>query len=1231
MATVQDVVEAFRKAPSNSERGTLFEKLMVRYFELDPLLAGRFDRVWRWTDWPDHKGVDTGIDLVARVRETQELTAIQCKFYEPAHTLTKADIDSFFTASGKHPFASRIIISTTDKWTQHAEDALSDQTIPVSRIGLADIAESPIDWAIAWPGEQPHVTVTASTRNQLRPHQVQAIEAVMAGLTAQDRGRLIMACGTGKTFTSLRFAERWAAEHGGAARVLFCVPSIQLLSQTLREWSAQSADPIRSFAVCSDPKASRSADREDISTHDVPLPATTDPVKLADYMKIGRRAAGLSVVFCTYQSLDVITAAQKAGLESFDLIICDEAHRTTGVTLQGADESSFTKIHDNTRIAGSKRLYMTATPRIYDENVQKKAEEHSAVLTSMDDEAVYGPQLHRLSFGEAVERGLLTDYKVLVLTVDESLIAAPMQEQIVDENGEITLDDATKIVGCWNGLAKRAGTDMNGTGFTPGEIPMKRAVAFLRDIASSKRLKVAFSQVVHAYDPTDTRDPKKAGRGSGGGGEAEEVLDCEVHHVDGTMNALTRNAELAWLKAPIPDGECRILSNARCLSEGIDVPALDAVMFLNPRSSIVDVVQAVGRVMRLSPGKDYGYIILPVGVPAGVAPEAALVDNKRFKVVWEVLNALRAHDDRFNAMINSIRLNQGDTNPGAAGNGQLMGGHIGATNDDPDGTGDGEGSGTAGQVATQGALFSLTDWRDAIYARIVRTVGTRTYWEDWASDVADIAGRQQLRIHAALQAGTPELKEAFEKFITALRDNLNDSINRADAISMLSQHLITRPVFDALFEDYSFAANNPVSQVMDAMLAQLEGTGVEAETRDLDRFYDSVRQRAREVTSAAGKQQVITDLYERFFKRAFAKQADALGIVYTPIEVVDWLLRAANDVLQTELGVSISDEGVHVLDGFTGTFITRLLQSGVIKPHDLARKYAHELHANEIVLLAYYIAAVNIEAAYHGLNPTDTYQPFPGIALADTFQISEEGDRTDTSLIPTNNDRITAQLATPITVIVGNPPYSVGQGSDNDDNANLKYPTLDGQISATYAARSKAVLKRSLYDSYVRAFRWATDRIGDRGIVAFVSNGGWIRSNSGDGIRLSLAGDYSALWVFNLRGNQRTAGEESRREGGKIFGSGSRNTVALLVGVKDPDHTGPCRIRYRDIGDYLTREQKLSILDEDRVTTLDWRTINPDTHGDWVGQRNDSFGHLTPLGAKQGTRSRSSPSSPQAA
>lgn len=1216
--TIHDVINRFRLAASNVERGTRFEQLMVSYFRLDPVLSAQYDEVCTWPQWSHNQHThDTGIDLVARNRETGTWTAIQCKFFDPKHSLRKEDIDSFFTASGKAwdgiSFDNRIIISTTDRWSKHAEDALRDQSVPVQRIGLADIAESPIDWMQTTPGGL-DFEARKAVRYGLRPHQKEAIAKIREGFTSHDRGKWISACGTGKTFTSLKLAEQMCADNDGHLKVLFLAPSISLVSQTLREWMAQTQTDIRPFVVCSDTKASRQA--EDISVHDIPLP-TTDAARLASQMAAGgKRGRQMSVVFSTYQSIDVVAQAQRMSKEPFDLILCDEAHRTTGVTLPGLEgESAFVKVHDNTYLPATKRLYMTATPRIYGEEVKRKAGENSVLLSSMDDETLYGPEFHRLGFGQAVEKGLLTDYKVMILCVENEAIAEPMQAAIADTDHEISLDDAAKIVGCWNGLAKRT-TDLD---FGPNPTPMRRAVAFAQNIAASKNFAHTFPEVTEAMGSalTDTSTDDDDTEGT----TTAPHLEVSAHHVDGTMNALTRAEELAWLKAPVPDGECRVLSNARCLSEGVDVPALDAVLFLSPRNSLVDVVQSVGRVMRRAEGKDYGYIILPVAIDANESPDEAMRNNKRFKVVWDVLNALRAHDDRFKAMINSIDLD-GSTK-GKIGVG-VFGGHA---TDSPDDMG--------GQVsvrdkakqelAAQMPLFQM-QMRDAILARIVKKVGERDYWDNWADTVVHIHTNQVTRITAILAAarrdGAPVAAE-FDAFHTGLQANINESITTGDAIDMLSQHLITQPVFEALFPTGGFATHNPVSVSMQTMVNALAGHGLETETAGLQSFYDSVRRSAANITTPAGRQTIIHRLYEDFFKKAFPAQASSLGVVYTPVEIVDFILRAADQVCRQEFGYGLTEEGVHILDPFTGTgtFIVRLLESGIIQSQDLARKYTSELWANEIMLLAYYIACVNIETTYQAITTPEQddkaepapYVAFPGATLTDTFQITEDGDRADTSLIPANNQRIEAQLAAPIRVIIGNPPYSAGQSSENDDNQNLRYPTLDGRISETYVSRSTADLKKALYDSYIRAFRWANDRINDQGIISFVSNNGWIDSNSADGIRKSFTDEFSSIWIYNLRGNQRTAGETSRREGGKVFGSGARTGVAILIATKNPRHTGTCQLHYHGVPDYQTREEKLATLTTANLSTVPWKSINPNEAGDWLNQRSVLFETLTPI------------------
>ena len=1226
MASLTDALDELRSLPSKAKQGLAFEKLMVNYFKTDPVLRSEYDEVYRWVDWPLNGGTsDQGIDLVARRREDGRWAAVQCKFYAESTTLQKQHLDSFFEASGRtfvnseessgggdSQFAHRLIISTTDKWSSNAESMLENQLIPTSRIGLSTIAESPIDWDIVYPGSEISFNLTLQETYEPRPHQVTAINKTLAGFQIHDRGKLIMACGTGKTFTALRLAEQFAEKKGGKARILFLVPSISLLSQTLKEWTAQARLDLRSYAVCSDNKVAKKA--EDIATYDLEVPVSTNGEDICKRLSHSKRAKGLTVIFSTYQSLAAIHDAQQYGLEPFDLIICDEAHRTTGATLLGDEPSVFSRIHDANYIAGAKRLYMTATPRLFDDNVKGKAVEHSAELYSMDDEAIYGPEFHRLGFGDAVEMGLLTDYKVLVMTVDESVAADAMARFTGGSGQELTLSLASAMIGAWNGVAKRSGKEQGtSSGFAVDAEPMRRTVAFAKDIKTSKEITETYPALIRNYQSLLL--------------EASAINDISLHHVDlriaaqhvdGGMNAMQRNTKLSWLQSTMPTDETRILTNARCLSEGVDVPALDAVVFFHPRNSMVDVVQSVGRVMRKSEGKDYGYIILPVAVPPNESPAAVLDDNKRFKVVWQILNALRAHDERFDARVNSLSLNEGDADLPVETD------HTGPMADNAHAEAFSDGS-----EVTQMVLFNLEEWQEAIYTKLVDKVGSRTYWDKWAEDVARIAQAQITRITAIVDDANPRLRKEFDHFVEGLRGNLNDSITEQDAISMLSQHLITAPVFNALFSEYDFAKQNPVSQVMQRMVDALSDHNVGSETESLADFYQSVQRRAEAVNSASGKQQVVKDLYETFFRTAFKKQSEALGIVYTPVEIVDFILRAANDAMRKHFGRTLSDENVHILDPFTGTgaFIVRLLESGLIRPEDTARKYAKELHATEIMLLAYYVAAVNIEMTYNSLRaeeakrdgkPEPEYVPFNGIALADTFQVHEDDDTLDLKIFKENNERIEWQKSAPIQVIVGNPPYSVGQKSANDLNENLKYPTLDRRIQSTYAARSIADIKnkRSLYNSYFRAFRWATDRIGGQGVVAFVSNGGWLSANSGDGVRLSFADDFTNIYVFNLRGNQRTAGEESRKEGGKVFGSGSRNTVVITIGVKDPNKSG-CEIHYHDIGDYLTAEQKLDIVDHSSLETIEWDLIRPNSHGDWLQQRSADFETWPVIGDKK--------------
>ena len=1220
---IDKILEGWRRQASEAgynrerDKGTAFENLCSAFLTHDPVQKDQYEVPLRYADWAWEQGLpeqDIGIDLVAKLRNTEGWCAIQCKFWAKGKTLQKKEIDSFLASSGRKEFARRLIIDTTGKdWSKQAEDTIRAQSVPVTRIGLHDLRESPVDWVRFVKEEQ---VVSKEPKKTPHPHQEEAIRRVLSGLSASgSRGKLLMACGTGKTFTSLRIAEDLI---GAGGRVLYLVPSLALMSQTVREWSADARFSLRAYAVCSDAQVGRrrrrNDDRIDMDVLDLSFPATTDAAKLAQEARLQLRDR-LTVVFATYHSLPVVGKAQhEYGLPDFDLTICDEAHRTAGARIKGEVDSHFVQIHDQEQVRTDRRLYMTATPKVYASSARNRAGKVNATLCSMEDEDIYGSVLYEIGFGSAVEQGLLTDYKVIVLTVSERVIAHTVGD--TEAKYELKLDDAGKLIGCWRALAK-----VDEKEFQDDHLSMRRAIAYCRDIKTSKLLARFFQEVTHQYRKSEAAK-----------GESDKLIEYDIasEHVDGTFNALSRAERLEWLDAVQPrDRRCHVLSNVRCLSEGVDVPALDAILFMHPRKSQIEVVQAVGRVMRRSVGKNMGYVVLPVVVPAGADPNEELDRRDTFRVVWQVLNAIRSHDERFEAMLNLLEEGKSGKHLGiiALSDWQERSkpsvptiiGDPKPTGDDPSKAQDSDGSQETQN--TNGIQLSIEfDLPAAIRAKIVEKCGNRRYWDEWAEDVAEIAQKHIVRIRDMVYRNEAA-REVFQDFLAELQDDLNEGVSEQDAIEMLAQHMVTRPVFEALHGDGQFVDQNPISAGMQLVLDVLKPANIEVEAESLDEFYASVARRAKAANTPMARQKVITDLYDKFFRKAFPKTAERLGIVYTPIELVDFVLHSVDELLRDEFGQSLSSEGVEILDPFTGTgtFITRIIQNGLIRPEALVQKYASEIHANEIMLLAYYIAAVNIEEAYHAAAEADDYSRFQGIILTDTFEMQDSPDMI-ADILPENSEQRKRQKEAEIRVILGNPPWSTGQRSENDAAQNQSYPVLNKRIKDSYAAYSNAGLKRNLYDSYVLAIRWASDRIEKSGVIGFVTNAGWLEGNAMDGMRKCLADEFTSIYVLNLRGNQRTQGERSRQEGGKVFGAGSRAPVAITLFVKNPNRKG-CRILYHDIGDYLSREEKL-----EKVKTFGgihgiedkWIELKPDAYHDWLNQRDTGFERFMPLGDKKG-------------
>jgi predicted helicase len=884
------------------------------------------------------------------------------------------------------------------------------------------------------------------------------------------------------------------------------------------------------------------------------------------------------VVISTYQSIEVLERAQKEfNFPQFDLIISDEAHYTTGVS-DPKKITTFKKVHSNRYVEGKRRLYMTATPKIFNLVTKRKAKEEELVIYDMGDTSIYGPTFFEYTFYKAVQEGFLTDYRVIVFTISEKEV----QEKLFDylQAGNATLEETAKIFGTLKVLE--------------GKIPnyekvnIKRGVIFVSKISRSKRVEREFPKVAKEIDSS---------------------LNLAIKHIDGSMPASHRQTILEWLREGPQNGESvRVLTNAKVLTEGIDVPSLDSVVFFDPRKSTVDIVQAMGRIMRKAPNKRYGYLVIPVVVESDKPIEEQLASNRDFQTIWQLATALRTLDESFTARIR--RLSFKKVKEGEEG----KGGKIGALPFESMEEGEEE-------------IFSITTSEEidpelkeaikkSIIPKIVEKVGGRKYLESWAKDVAKKVTRLRHHIDTALTY-SPQIRQDFEEFLTALREVINPSITPEEAKSLLIQHLITKPIFEALFGEYNFLRQNPVAQTIEQVASHFTQF-LKVETEDLEEFYREVQIRAQGIDERE-RQEFLRELYDSFFKTAFPDIAEKLGIVYTPIQLVDFLISSVEEILKGEFQTSLNNPDTTILEPFAGTatFVARLLQ--FLELESLKRKYSNgEIWANELLLLAYYIGLANVQSVY--FEKSGEQKPFKFFLLTDTFQLYEKSKRGIQRKLeifpPEYTQLMERETREPINVIISNPPWRAGQRDMTDLNMSEKYPLLDKRIKETYVDKSTSKNKNALYDSYVRAIRFASDRIGEKGVIAFVLNNGFIDANSFDGFRKSLVEEFKKIYVFNLRGNARTRGEEWQKEGGKIFGQGSRAGVALLFLVKDKKEKkdAPAKLYYYQVPDALKREEKLKRLEElGNISKVPWEEITPDSDGNWINQGLEEFKNFTPL------------------
>ncbi|GAA8131140.1 DEAD/DEAH box helicase family protein [Helicobacter pylori] len=1196
ISTYKLIKEKLQAIPNLRHKGSLFEKISKRFLQ-EHDSANEYESIDLWSDFKlrGNKG-DRGIDMVITTT-SKEYIAVQCKFHQDSISLN--DISTFLSqlqaGVGEVRFKKGIIISTS-KLTSTALEEIEQirstgMGIDIDEITEEDFIYSQIDWEKFDP-MQTQDELPLCDKKKPRPHQIEAINATKKYFSdpKNTRGKLIMACGTGKTYTSLKIMESLDPKI-----TLFLAPSIALLSQTFREYAQEKSEPFYASIVCSDDKVgqSKNEDNDDINFSELPLKPST---RLEDILSVHKKAQKENkrfIIFSTYQSALRIKEAQEAGLNGIDLVICDEAHRTVGAMYSSNerdDKNAFTLCHSDEHIKAKKRLYMTATPKVYSESSKAKAKESDNVIYSMDDAEIFGEEIYTLNFSKAIALDLLTDYKVIILAVRKenlSGVTNSVNQKISQLKAEGTKLDkklinnefVCKIVGTHKGLAKQDLIVLDEKNKEDHNLqnkydtaPSQRAINFCKSINTSKNIKDSFETIMECYD----EELKK---------KSFKNLQIKIDHIDGTMNCKDRLEKLEELNEFQPN-TCKVLSNAKCLSEGVDIPALDSIVFFDGKSAMVDIIQAVGRVMRKAKHKQRGYIILPIALEESEIQNLdEAVNNTNFKNIWKVIKALRSHDP---SLVDEATFKEKI---------KIFG------SDDEKKQND------------EKTLFDailLQDLADAVYNVMPTKLGDRGYWENFTKKTGNIARTLNNRLKDIFEKNP----EFFHDFLTSLRENIHQNIKEDEALDMITSHIITKPIFDALFGDN---IKNPIAKALDKMVQKLSTLGLQGETKDLKNLYESVKTEALHAKSQKSQQELIKNLYNTFFKVAFKKQSEKLGIVYTPIEVVDFILRATNGILKKHFNTDFNDQSITIFDPFTGTgsFIARLLskENALISDEALKEKFQKNLFAFDIVLLSYYIALINITQAAQ--NRDSSLKNFKNIALTDSLDYLEQ--KTNKGVFDffkdlKENKEIKDTLADQnIRVIIGNPPYSAGAKSENDNNQNLTHPKLQKWVYEKYGKNSTAKVGQTTRDTLIHSIRMASDLLKDKGVVGFVVNGSFIDSKSADGFRKCVAQEFSHLYVLNLRGNQRTSGEVSKKEGGKIFDSGSRATIAIVFFVKDksvPNNT----IFYYEVEDYLKREAKLNLLAGfENLESVSFKEITPNDKGDWINQRNDDFDKLIPL------------------
>jgi predicted helicase len=1135
----------------NVEKGRLLEVATKLYLQEQGF------KTYLWHEWASQKGLplqDTGIDLVAE--KDGELYAVQCKNWDRA--VSWREVGTFVGSLLRKDLNFKggyLVAKSVSKEVEREIERLGKTIITVS----ADELSEYLDQAKALLEGKPII----KEKKHLRPYQEEAIQSVLEGFKSHDRGKLIMPPGTGKTLVALRIAESF----GEGKLILFLCPSIALLDQSIKAWFRDSELPIHAYAVVSDRGVGR--DDELNSRSLLSFPATTSAEELLSAFRLEQDK--LNVIFSTYQSLDVIKEAQRRGLPEFDLIICDEAHRTAGVSKR--EETNFKLVHSNENIKGKKRLYMTATPKVFDverEEKERIEEENLVKIFDMSDEEIFGPTFFEYSFKRAIEEGYLSPYRIVVMTVDKKEVQEKLYEYLMLQ-GSLSIDDTTKLVG----LGKLIKGEVHNEDGTPLNLSIKRGIVFVNRVFKSKQVAEDFEAVFREYFGTPS--------------------PAEIQHIDGNMSVFEKRGRINWLRQ---GGEkSHILTNAKVLTEGIDVPALDFVAFFDPKESVVDIIQALGRVVRKAQNKEFGLVFIPLVVSTDKGDIDEQIERTSYKTLWQVLNAVASLDSAFQSQIRVILIEDGNRTR-----------EIDPRRDNVI---------ILDRGNTQASLFEPI--RKYLSTKIVRSFRLGAiFLRDWAQETAKTAKDLKDHVQIALEKDI-SFRQKFEELRRALTTFLNESISDQDAINLIVQYILTKPIFDAIFEHKS-----QVDEILDSIFEYFKHF-LQNNIRELDKFYEQVQAKASGLRNEEERQEFLRHLYTNFFSVAFKETTDEVGIAYTPVPLVSFIVKFVNHLVQKHFGKTLDDEGVVILEPFAGmgTFISLAIEN--MDPQKLEEKLQRkEIWANEILLLPYMAMVKNIESTI--ARKTRKHLPFETALWTDSFSLMEKLYEKQSPKLPMIipekfKELIDAQLKAKVNVIISNPPWRAGRENENVGRRNVRYENLRKRIEQTYAKYAKQLgttLVNSLYDTYIQAIRMASDRI-EEGVIGFVLNNGWLKGLSGRGVRKALSEEFAEVYVYDLKGDARTRGEERRRQAENVFGDQSRAGVCLLFLVKRKDKKGLAKIHYKAVKDYATKEEKFAELREweDQPDQIPWQEIQPNQSHDWIDQGEEEFENFVKLGDKR--------------